>query len=85
MNTLSHVAIIMDGNGRWAIKKNKSRKYGHLKGTENIKNLIPYFIKKKIPILTLFAFALDNWNRPKSEISIFFFYLKNFLKKIYLI
>ena len=47
MNTLSHVAIIMDGNGRWASKKNKPRKYGHLKGTENIKNLIPYFIKKK--------------------------------------
>ena len=47
MNTLSHVAIIMDGNGRWAIKKNKPRKYGHLKGTENIKNLIQYFIKKK--------------------------------------
>ena len=47
MNTLSHVAIIMYGNGRWATKKYKPRKYGHLKGTENIKNLIPYFIKKK--------------------------------------
>jgi len=81
MNTLSHVAIIMDGNGRWAIKKKKPRKYGHLKGTENIKKLIPYFIKKKIPFLTLFAFALDNWNRPKSEISYLFFLFENFLKK----
>ena len=81
MNTLSHVAIIMDGNGRWASKKNKPRKYGPLKGTENIKNLIPYFIKKKIPFLTLFAFALDNWNRPKSEISYLFFLFENFLKK----
>ena len=81
MNTLSHVAIIMDGNGRWASKKNKPRKHGHLKGTENIKNLIPYFIKKKIPFLTLFAFGLDNWNRPKSEISYLFFLFENFLKK----
>jgi|SRR6056300_888303 len=81
MNTLSHVAIIMDGNGRWASKKNKPRKYGHLKGTENIKNLIPYFIKKKIPFLTLFAFGFDNWNRPKSEISYLFFLFENFLKK----
>ena len=81
MNTLSHVAIIMDGNGRWASKKKKPRKYGHLKGTENIKNLIPYFIKKKIPFLTLFAFGFDNWNRPKSEISYLFFLFENFLKK----
>jgi len=81
MNTLSHVAIIMDGNGRWAIKKKKPRKYGHLKGTENIKNLIPYFIKKKIPFLTLFAFAVDNWRRPKSEISYLFFLFEDFLKK----
>ena len=65
MNTLSHVAIIMDGNGRWAIKKNKPRKYGHLKGTENIKNLIPYFIKKKIPF---FYLGPDNdWRKILSK------------------
>ena len=81
MNNLSHVAIIMDGNGRWANKKNKPRKYGHLQGTKNIKNLIPYFVKKKISYLTLFAFGLDNWSRPKSEISYLFFLLEDFLKK----
>jgi len=81
MNTLSHVAIIMDGNGRWAKKKNKPRKFGHLHGTKNIKNFIPHFIKKKIPYLTLFAFGVDNWNRPKSETSYLFFLFKDFLKK----
>jgi len=81
MNILSHVAIIMDGNGRWANKKNKPRKYGHLHGTKNIKNLIPYFVKKKISYLTLFVFGLDNWNRPQSEISYLFFLLEDFLKK----
>ena len=81
MNTLSHVAIIMDGNGRWAIKKKKPRKYGHLKGTENIKRIIPFIIKKKIPFLTLFAFGLDNWNRPKSETSYLFFLFEDFLNK----
>jgi len=81
MNTLSHVAIIMDGNGRWAIKKKKPRKYGHLKGTENIKRIIPFIIKKKIPFLTLFAFGLDNWNRPKSETSYLFFLFNDFLNK----
>ena len=81
MNTLSHVAIIMDGNGRWANKKNKSRKYGHLKGTENIKNLVNYFVKKKIPYLTLFAFGFDNWSRPKSELSYLFFLFEDFIKK----
>jgi len=81
MNILSHVAIIMDGNGRWANKKNKPRKYGHLEGTKNIKKLIPYFIKKEIPYLTLFAFSLDNWSRPKSETSYLFFLFEDFLKK----
>ena len=81
MNILSHVAIIMDGNGRWANKKKKPRKYGHLQGTKNIKNLIPFFINNKIPYLTLFAFGIDNWKRPQSEISYLFFLLQDFLKK----
>ena len=81
MNPLSHVAIIMDGNGRWAKKKNKPRRFGHLQGTRNIKSLIPYFINKKIPYLTLFAFGLDNWNRPKSETSYLFFLFQDFFKK----
>ena len=81
MNTLSHVAIIMDGNGRWAKKKNKPRKFGHLQGTKNIKKLIPFFIKKKIPYLTLFAFGLDNWKRPKEETSYLFYLFQDFLDK----
>ena len=81
MNALSHVAIIMDGNGRWATEKKKPRNYGHLEGTKNIKNFIPYCKKKKIPYLTLFAFGLDNWRRPKKEISYLFFLFQDFLRK----
>lgn len=81
MNMLSHIAIIMDGNGRWANKKKKPRKFGHLEGTKNIKKIIPYFIKRKIPYLTLFAFGLDNWSRPRSETSYLLFLFEDFLKK----
>ena len=81
MNILSHIAIIMDGNGRWANKKKKPRKFGHLEGTKNIKKIIPYFIKRKIPYLTLFAFGLDNWSRPRSETSYLLFLFEDFLKK----
>jgi len=81
MNALSHVAIIMDGNGRWASKKNQPRKYGHLKGSENIKFIVNYCLKTNIPYLTLFAFGLDNWNRPKSETSYLFFLFEDFLNK----
>ena len=81
MNSLSHVAIIMDGNGRWSLKKKKLRQFGHLKGSENLKEIINFFLKKKIPYLTIFAFALDNWKRPKSEIKYIFYLLENFFKK----
>ena len=81
MNVLSHVAIIMDGNGRWAKKRKKPRKYGHLKGTENLKNIIDFSLKQKIKNLTLFAFGIDNWRRPTSETSYIFSLLENFLKK----
>lgn len=81
MNSLSHVAIIMDGNGRWAELKNKSRKFGHLKGSENLKDIINFFLLNKIPYLTLFTFALDNWNRPKTETNYLFNLLKRFIKK----
>lgn len=80
MNSLSHVAIIMDGNGRWALKRNKPRNHGHEKGIDNIKNIISTCKKNKIEYLTLFAFSVDNWNRSKSEVSFLFNLLKNFLK-----
>ena len=71
MNAISHVAIIMDGNGRWALKRKKSRNYGHEKGLKNIKNVIKYCKQKKIRFLTLYVFSLDNWKRSKKEV--FFF------------
>ena len=56
-----HVAIIMDGNGRWGIKKKKSRNYGHSKGIEVVQEIIKASITKKINYLTLFAFSKENW------------------------
>ena len=64
-----HVAIIMDGNGRWGIKQKKSRNYGHSKGIEVVQEIIKASITKKINYLTLFAFSTENWKRPISEIS----------------
>ena len=81
MNPLSHVAIIMDGNGRWAKKNNSPRKTGHLQGSKNIKNIAEFCIKKKILYLTLFAFSFDNWKRPASEIDYLFYLFENFIKQ----
>jgi len=81
MNSLSHVAIIMDGNGRWAQKKNKPRRHGHYYGTKNIYKIVNFCLKKKISYLTLFAFGLDNWKRPKSETDYLFFLFQDFIEK----
>tara|TARA_B100001057_G_scaffold488857_1_gene573990 strand:- start:111 stop:779 length:669 start_codon:yes stop_codon:yes gene_type:complete len=69
MNPLSHVAFIMDGNGRWGKKKKKNRNYGHLKGVETVKKIVKASIKIKIPILTFYVFSSENWKRPKEEIN----------------
>jgi undecaprenyl diphosphate synthase len=74
-----HVAIIMDGNGRWGIKKKKSRKFGHKEGTKVLENIINEAIKKKIQYLTLFTFSTENWKRPKNEINYLFSLLSNYL------
>jgi undecaprenyl diphosphate synthase len=80
MNTLRHIAIIMDGNGRWGLKKYKSRLTGHHKGVENVKPIINFFLKKKIKILTLYALSLDNFKkRDKSQIENIFKILKKYL------
>ena len=68
MNILNHVAIIMDGNGRWGLKKGKTRNYGHSKGLETIESIIKVSIEKRIPFLTLYTFSKDNWKRPKNEV-----------------
>ena len=81
MNPIKHVAIIMDGNGRWGIKKKKSRNFGHKHGLKTVEKIIIESLKKNIKFLTLFAFSTENWKRPKSEIRFLFSLLENFLIK----
>ena len=81
MNPLNHVAIIMDGNGRWGLKHKKSRNAGHKAGLITVDKIIKETIKRKIKFLTLFAFSTENWKRPKKEINYIFNLLHNFLKK----
>jgi undecaprenyl diphosphate synthase len=79
MNPLNHVAIIMDGNGRWGLKNRNSRNEGHKTGLNTLEKIIKETIKQKINYLTLFAFSTENWNRPKKEINYLFNLLENFL------
>ena len=81
MNPLKHVAIIMDGNGRWGLKKKKSRNFGHKQGLKTVEMIIKVSLEKKIDFLTLFVFSTENWKRPKNEIKFLFNLLENFLKK----
>ena len=79
MNPLNHVAIIMDGNGRWGIKYKNSRNAGHKAGLITVEKIIKETINNKINFLTLFAFSTENWKRPKKEIDYLFNLLENFL------
>ena len=79
MNPLNHVAIIMDGNGRWGLKHKNSRNAGHKAGLNTVESVIKQSIKNKIKYLTLFAFSTENWKRPKKEINYLFNLLENFL------
>ena len=79
MNPLNHVAIIMDGNGRWGLKHKNSRNAGHKAGLNTVESIIKQSIKNKIKYLTLFAFSTENWKRPKKEINYLFKLLENFL------
>jgi len=81
MNPLNHVAIIMDGNGRWGLKHKKSRNAGHKAGLNSIEKILKETIKNKISFLTLYTFSTENWNRPHSEINYLFSLLENFLIK----
>ena len=81
MNPLNHVAIIMDGNGRWGLKHKSSRNAGHKAGLNTVEKIIKASIKKKIKFLTLYAFSTENWKRPKKEINYLFNLLENFLIK----
>lgn len=81
MQLPGHLAIIMDGNGRWAKRKNKSRHVGHIKGTQVAKSIIQACANLKISYLTLYAFSSENWQRPATEVSILMKLLKKYLKK----
>ena len=79
MNPLNHVAIIMDGNGRWGLKHKNSRNEGHKAGLKTVEKIIKETINQKIKFLTLYAFSTENWRRPKKEIDYLFNLLESFL------
>jgi undecaprenyl diphosphate synthase len=81
MNPVKHVAIIMDGNGRWGVKHKQSRNAGHRAGLNTVDLVINHCINHKIEFLTLYTFSSENWKRPKNEITFLFKLLENFLKK----
>jgi len=81
MNPVKHVAIIMDGNGRWGIKHKQSRNAGHREGLNTVDLIINQCIQHKIGVLTLYTFSSENWKRPKNEITFLFNLLENFLQK----
>ena len=77
----SHIAIIMDGNGRWGLKNYNDRNKGHYHGLQNINKVIENCIQLKIKYLTLYTFSTENWNRPKKEVNYLFYLFKYFYKK----
>ena len=81
MNSLNHIAFIMDGNGRWGERKKKNTNIRHLKGVETFKELVKNSIKLKIPIVTFYFFSSENWKRPKKEIDFLFRLIKSYFSK----
>ncbi len=81
MNKLNHVAFIMDGNGRWGLKKKKGRNFGHLSGVKTVKKIVESSVKLKIPIVTFYVFSTENWKRPKSEINFLFNLIIDYFKQ----
>ena len=81
MNQPKHVAIIMDGNGRWGLKKRRSRNLGHKEGLKTVERIIQSSIKNNIKYLTLYAFSTENWKRPNFEIKFLLNMLESFLKE----
>jgi len=81
MNKLSHIAFIMDGNGRWGLKKNRSRNYGHLAGVKTVQKMVEASILFKVPIISFYVFSTENWKRPKSEINYLFNLISIYFQK----
>jgi len=80
MNPINHVAIIMDGNGRWGLKYKNNRNAGHKAGLKTVEKIIAEAVRQKIKHLTLYTFSTENWKRPKNEIKFLFQLLENFLE-----
>jgi undecaprenyl diphosphate synthase len=81
MSSLNHVAFIMDGNGRWGLKKKKNRNYGHLQGVKTVQKIVEASIHFKIPIISFYVFSSENWKRPKTEVNYLFNLIKIYFKK----
>ena len=81
MNSLNHVAFIMDGNGRWGQKRKKGRNYGHINGVKTVKKIVKSSIKFKIPIVTFYVFSSENWKRPKKEVNFLLKLIKTYFSK----
>ena len=81
MNGLNHIAFIMDGNGRWGIKKKKSRNYGHVAGVKTVQKILEASILFKVPIISFYVFSTENWKRPSSEINYLFNLISIYFKK----
>ena len=81
MNKPKHVAIIMDGNGRWGLKKKNSRNFGHKQGLQTVEIILKKTIEKKIPYLTLFSFSTENWKRPRGEIKFLLNLIREYFNK----
>ena len=81
MSLPKHIAIIMDGNGRWGLKRSKSRNYGHSEGIKTVEKIISAAISKKIQYLTLFTFSTENWKRPQNEINFLIHLLEGYIVK----
>ncbi len=79
MSSPEHVAIIMDGNGRWGIKKKKSRNFGHSQGVKTVEKIIEEAIFNKVNYLTLYTFSTENWKRPKKEITFLIYLLEKYI------
>ena len=80
MNVPQHIAIILDGNGRWAKAKGMPRNYGHTQGSKNVEKICEIAYKMGVKYLTVYAFSTENWNRPKSEVDALMTLLRNYMK-----
>ena len=81
MNGLNHIAFIMDGNGRWGLKKKKNRNYGHLAGVKTVQKIVQASISLKVPIISFYIFSTENWKRPRDEINYLFNLIKIYFNK----